>query len=85
MSTPNWAPAEQYVPHHLLTELMWMGTERVGGRQIEQYKHDWTRRYINLDERGQAWDIAVHPRTGEVNGRRIPLATALDQLGGESR
>lgn len=82
MSNPNWAPAETHVPH-LLGDLMWMGTEQVHGRNVEQYKHCDTRAYLNLDATGQAWDIAVHPDTGEVNGRRIPLAVALDQIGGE--
>lgn len=84
MSNPNWPPAEQHVPH-LLGDLMHMGTEHVDGHEIEQYKHIDTRRYLNLDQAGQAWQIAVHPDTGEVNGRRIPLATAVEQIGGETR
>lgn len=84
MTTPNWAPAETHVPH-LLGDLMWMGTEQVHDVHIEQYKHALTRNYLNLDETGQAWDIAVHPRTGEVNGRRLPLDTALERIGGDAR
>lgn len=84
MSTPNWAPAEQHVPH-LLSDLMWMGTEQVHDRQIEQYKHCDTRQYLNLDQTGHAWDIAVHPSTGEVSARRLPLDTALERIGGDAR
>lgn len=54
--TPNWAPAEQYLPD-LLDVLMWMGTVDHEGRRIEQYKHYETRRYISLDADGQAWKI----------------------------
>lgn len=84
MSTPNWEPAEQHIPH-LLGDVMWMGTEQVHDVHIEQYKHIDSRNYLNLDLDGNAWDIAVHPDTGELSARRIPLATALEQLGGEPR
>lgn len=84
MLNPNWAPAEQHIPH-LLSDVMWMGTEQLHDRQVEQYKHIDTRRYINLDHAGSAWQIAVHPSTGELVARPIPFATALDHLGGEPR
>ena len=83
MSVPNWIPAEQQVPH-LLPDLMHMGTVRHGDHNIEQYKHIDTRRYLNLDGVGQAWEIAVDRDTGEVNARRIDAADALARLEGRS-
>lgn len=83
MSVPNWIPAEKYVPH-LLGDLMHMGTVVHHGREIEQYKHIDTRRYLNLDESGQAWEIAVDRDTGEVNARRLDAADALAHLEGRN-
>lgn len=78
MSERSWAAAEQAVPE-LLDALMFMGTVTHGGQVIQQYKHMDTRHYLNLDDSGQAWQIAVHPDTGEIGARRISLheATAL--------
>jgi hypothetical protein len=71
----RWAPAEQQVPE-LLENLMHMGSVEYSGNVIQQYKHVDTRRYINLDGSGQAWQIAVHPDTGELAARRIDLDEA---------
>ncbi|GAA4661716.1 hypothetical protein [Amycolatopsis dongchuanensis] len=74
MSERSWEPAERLVPE-LLHELMHMGTVEYGGQVIQQYKHVDTRRYINLDGTGQAWEVAV-AGPGEVGARRIGLDVA---------
>ena len=79
MSDSRWNPAEQQVPH-LLGDLMHMGTVTYSGHRIEQYKHRDTRRYLNLDAAGQAWQIAVHPDTGETAARRVEFAEALERV-----
>lgn len=83
MSAPNWVPAKTHVPH-LLPDLMHMGTVCHHGAEIEQYKHCDTRRYLNLDESGQAWEIAVDRDTGELNARRLDAAAALAHLEGRN-
>lgn len=75
MAERSWGPAEQVVPE-LLDVLMLMGTVEYSGEVIQQYKHVDTRRYLNLDSSGQAWQVAVHPDTGEVGARRISLDDA---------
>lgn len=84
MTDPRWTPAEQHVPH-LLADIMHMGTVRYSGREIEQYKHIDTRRYLNLDHTGQAWEVAVDGETGAVGARRIDAAAALAHLEGRDR
>jgi hypothetical protein len=75
MAERSWVPAEQVVPE-LLEDLMLMGTVEYSGQVIQQYKHVDTRRYLSLDGAGQAWQVAVHPDTGEVGARRISLDEA---------
>ena len=41
---PNWAPLERSVPPTELENFMYMG--RAG--EIELYKHQFTRRYLNI-------------------------------------
>lgn len=84
MTDPRWTPAEQHVPN-LLVDLMHMGTVRYSGREIEQYKHIDTRRYLNLDHTGQAWEVAVDGETGAVGARRIDTDAALAHLEGRDR
>jgi hypothetical protein len=81
---PIWAPAEQYVPH-LVDDLMYMGNApSYGGHVIRQYKHYFTRNYINLDDSGQAWDLEFiwngldAPR--DVTARKITLTEAVAAL-----
>lgn len=75
MSKPNWTPAERQIPE-LLCDLMYMSSVTYGGRVIHQYKHAVTRRYINLDNSGQTWQVAVDPSTGDIGARRITLSEA---------
>lgn len=71
-AAPDWAPAEQHVPH-LLPELMYMGRTVDGDTVIHQYKHHFTRRYINLDKSGQAWEVSYRsPSTPwDEDGQRV--------------
>ena len=79
MPEQSWGPAEQWVPE-LLNDLMLMGAVEHEGRVIQQYKHCDTRRYLNLDGAGQAWEVAVHPDSGESGIRRVELADAKVRL-----
>jgi hypothetical protein len=42
---PNWAPLESVVPASELENFMYIG--RAG--EIELYKHEFTRRYLNIE------------------------------------
>ena len=44
---PNWAPLEFAVPARELENFMYMG--RTG--EIELYKHQFTRRYLNIERK----------------------------------
>lgn len=79
MSKPNWTPAERRIPE-LLCDLMYMTSITYSGQVIHQYKHVMTRRYINLDNSGQAWNVAVDPKTGAISARRIRLSAARAHL-----
>lgn len=79
MPFPHWAPAEQTVPEWL-HDIMYMSVQTFDdGRVIHQYKRCDTRRYLNLDDSGQAWQLAVDPATGEVGARRLDLVQAQAQ------
>lgn len=78
MAERSWVPAERTVPD-LLPELMLMGTVEVNGTVIQQYKHRDTRRYLNLNGTGQAWDVMVDD-SETVRTARITRDTALAQL-----
>lgn len=79
----SWLPAEQYCPE-LVARLMHMGDVTYSGIVIQQYKHrDPPRRYINLDETGQAWQIVVDPETGGIGARHITLDEAKRHVLGE--
>jgi len=50
--TPCWGPLIDV----LMERFMYMGTTTcpavMGKRRIHMYKHVWTRRYLNIDDRG---------------------------------
>jgi hypothetical protein len=75
---PAWFPAELYVPH-LLEHLMYMGNLEYSGHTIHQYKHTATRRYINLEDNGQAWRVTV-PTIGPLTAEPITVAAAEEAL-----
>ena len=48
---PNWEPLENLVGPSECGDFMWMWRER----EIEFYKHIWTRRYLLLDAEGRCY------------------------------
>lgn len=79
----RWEPAERHLPPELLPDLMWMDEVTAEGRAVQQYKHVLTRRYLNLDLAGQAWDVKIDAQTGQVTvAQRIDPSIALAHLEG---
>ncbi len=71
--TPNWDPLMKVVGHRVIGDLMWMHEVRLtDGRAVHAYKHIDTRRYIHLDEDGNAF---VHTESGRY--RAMPAARVL--------
>lgn len=56
----------------------------VEDRSVHQYKHRDTRKYINLDLPGQAWNVSVDAATGKVTAKRIATTTAIAHLKGRA-
>ena len=59
-SEPNWQPLRLLLPHvRLMGEFMYMGTfvaaEDEGAARIELYKHQSSRRYLNVDSEGNCY------------------------------
>jgi hypothetical protein len=72
---PNWAPLRALLPLEECDPWMWMGRRLEGDRVIEQYKHRYTRGYLNLDQDGQAWTW----RTDRVVDPGCAFDCALDR------
>ncbi len=52
---PNWEPLLRLARVYT-EEFMWMfAVELEDGTELQAYKHDWTRRYIHLDDEGRAF------------------------------
>ena len=69
--TPNWGPLLGFASHHV-DEFMWMFEVVVDdGRQIQAYKHRWTRRYLHLDQSGRAYVFSGDGRYREVEAGRL--------------
>jgi hypothetical protein len=82
MHEPDWAPLGRVLPLAHCAVFMWMGwAVRPNGPPIAQYKHGITRRYLNLDEDGNAYTYTPTPAP-TCCGRhmRIPLARAIDEV-----
>jgi hypothetical protein len=69
-----WAALERHAPE-LLADVMYMSSVTIDGREVFQYKHHDTRRYLNLDLTGQAWWIAGSD-DGQMLARPMDLAEA---------
>ena len=54
----NFGPINEKLGHHLSSQFMFMATYNIEGKQIHTYKHQKTRRYLNLDE-----DLVVYKYT----------------------
>jgi hypothetical protein len=75
---PVWEPLELAVGEDLASAFMWMfEVETTDHRRFQAYKHIDTRQYLNIDDRGGAFDYA-----GVKNGRDrydvVPLAEAIE-------
>lgn len=85
-SEPNWQPLRLLVPgEKLRSEFMFMGTfvaaETEGEARIELYKHQSSRRYLNVDVEGNCYvyDGASAAR-GENPYQKISRQEALGNL-----
>jgi hypothetical protein len=71
--TPDWDPLMKVVGHRVIGDFMWMHEVQLSdGRTVHAYKHIDTRRYIHLDEDGNAF---VYTESGRY--RPMPAARVL--------
>ncbi|MDI3461294.1 MAG: hypothetical protein OJF50_000115 [Nitrospira sp.] len=55
---PLWDPILKVMPEKSVAQFMFMGEVLCeSGTRIFLYKHIWSRRYINLDQQGQAYQF----------------------------
>ena len=71
---PDWGPLESAIPIEWCGGFMWMNRTSQGKATIELYKHGITRRYLNLDQHGQAYRYS---KKGYV---KVTLDTALEHV-----
>jgi len=81
MLEPDWAPLERVLPLAHCAGFMWMGwAVPPNGPPIAQYKHGITRRYLHLDETGNAYRYLPSPELSQCGSHvRIPLERAIDE------
>ncbi|MFL5842252.1 MAG: hypothetical protein ACJ77Z_17530 [Thermoleophilaceae bacterium] len=71
--TPNWDPLMNTVGHRVIGDFMWMHEVKLtDGRCVHAFKHVDTRRYIHLDEDGNAF---VYTESGRY--KPMPAARVL--------
>lgn len=77
-NTPShWAPIETvFSPQHC-ANFMFMNQVGEGSVTIYLYKHRHTRRYLNLDASGRAYQFAPNPTDRGASYRSIPLGDAI--------
>ena len=73
---PDWKPLESALPAEWCGGFMWMSRFAQGETVIELYKHGITRRYLNLDQKGSAWQYDSEARTY----RPEPLPVAIESV-----
>lgn len=67
---PLWGPLLKVLPEKTVAQFMFMGEVLCeSGTRIFLYKHIWTRRYINLDRQGQAYQF----RASEQGSHYVPV------------
>jgi hypothetical protein len=81
-SEPNWQPLRLLVPdEELRNEFMFMGTylpAEEGAARIELYKHQSSRRYLNVDAEGNCYVYdGANAARGENPYRKISRREAL--------
>jgi hypothetical protein len=72
---PDWNPLEQFLPLELCGPFMWMHAVQLDDdRQLQAYKHSWTRRYLLVDADGDPYE-----NLGERRFRRMRHSDAIEQ------
>jgi len=67
---PLWDPLLKVLSEKRVVQFMFMGEVLCeSGTRIFLYKHIWSRRYINLDQQGQAYQF----RTSEQGSHYVPV------------
>ena len=84
-SEPNWQPLRLLVPdENLRDEFMFMGTylpAEEGAARIELYKHQSSRRYLNVDAEGNCYVYdGAKAACGENPYQKISRQAALGNL-----
>ena len=70
--SPNWAPLVAAVGEEVTAGFMWMfEVSTSDGRRLHAYKHIVTRRYVHLDEDGNAFYFADDDRYRPIAFDRI--------------
>lgn len=77
--SPDWAPLEALRPNVVMDDWMWMSRVDINGTVVEQYKHYYTRRYLNLDQAGHAYRLAWNGSGVLINAEQIPVDEAIRQ------
>ena len=78
---PVWEPLERFVgiigravPALDCADFMWMGVVQRGTVTLQLYKHIDTRRYLNLDHAGHAWQYHAPTSTYGAHGSAMEAA-----------
>jgi hypothetical protein len=67
---PLWDPLLKVLPEKTVAQFMFMGEVLCeSGTHIFLYKHIWSRRYINLDRQGRAYQF----RASEQGSHYVPV------------
>ena len=70
LDRPLWDPLLKVLPEKTAAQFMFMGEVLCeSGTRIFLYKHIWTRRYLNLDQQGQAYQF----RASEQGSHYVPV------------
>ena len=76
--TPNWDPLMEVVGPRVIGDFMWMHEVKLtDGRAVHAYKHIDTRRYIHLDEEGNAFVYTDSGRYKPMPAARVLAAVFM--------
>ena len=79
---PKWGPLELVLKPEWLDQFMFMGSHphpTKPGRTLYEYKNGITRRYLRLDDEGQAYGYKGDAKTEAEKYPPLPLDKAIDQ------
>lgn len=80
---PQWGPLELVLKPEWLGGFMFMGKHphpTMPGRTLFEYKNGITRRYLRVDDEGQAYGFKGDAKTGAEKYPPIPLEQAIDRV-----